>query len=159
MRERLNFFAQSVIALAPAFLIGYVIMIAAWPWSALAPLNPVRGLIDFGEFHYHIHTLLDGHVYEMGNVPRWYVPAYLLIKLPLFMLAGAASRCCSWLRPGAAAARPSGRRAGNALLAFIAVFPVICEVIDRGPAFTGLRHFLFVVPAFAVLAGSASTGC
>lgn len=39
------------------------------------------------------------------------------------------------------------------MLAFIAAFPVLCEVIDRGPAFTGLRHFLFVVPVFAVLAG------
>ena len=51
LRDRLSFFAQSVIALAPAFLIGYAIMIAAWPWAALAPLNPVRGLIDFGDFH------------------------------------------------------------------------------------------------------------
>ena len=70
-------------------------MIAAWPWSALAPLNPVRGLIDFGEFHYHIRTLLDGRVYEMADVPRWYVPVYLLIKLPLVILAGAGRACCS----------------------------------------------------------------
>jgi hypothetical protein len=39
------------------------------------------------------------------------------------------------------------------LLIFFAAFPVICEVVDRGPAFTGLRHFLFVVPVFAALAG------
>jgi hypothetical protein len=45
------------------------------------------------------------------------------------------------------------RRAETALLAFIATFPVLCEVIDHGPAFTGLRHFLFVVPMLAVLAG------
>jgi Dolichyl-phosphate-mannose-protein mannosyltransferase len=153
MRDRLTFFAQSVIALTPAFLIGYAIMIAAWPWSALAPFNPVRGLIDFGEFHYHIQTLLDGHIYEMGDVPRWYVPAYLLIKLPLIMLIGAGVALLSVLRPGRAMTRPGDKRAQTALLIFIAAFPVICEVIDRGPAFTGLRHFLFVVPAFAALAG------
>jgi len=153
MRDSLNFFAQSVIALAPAFLIGYVIMIAAWPWSALAPLNPVRGLVDLGEFNYHIKTLLDGQIYEMGNVPRWYVPVYLLIKLPLLMLVGAVAALAFIARPGAAAARAPDRRSETALLAFIATFPVICEVVDRGPAFTGLRHFLFVVPVFAVLAG------
>ena len=153
MRDSLNFFAQSVIALAPAFLIGYVIMIAAWPWSALAPLNPVRGLLDLGEFNYHIKTLLDGHIYEMGDVPRWYVQVYLLIKLPLLVLAGAAAAFAFIVRPGSAAARTPDRRSETALLAFIATFPVICEVIDRGPAFTGLRHFLFVVPTFAVLAG------
>jgi hypothetical protein len=153
MRDSLSFFAQSVIALVPAFLIGYVIMIAAWPWSALAPLNPVRGLVDLAEFNYHINTLLDGQIYEMGNVPRWYVPVYLLIKLPLLMLVGVVAALAFIARPGAAAARAPDRRSETALLAFIATFPVICEVVDRGPAFTGLRHFLFVVPVFAVLAG------
>jgi hypothetical protein len=153
MRDRLSVFAHSVIALAPAFFIGYVIMIAAWPWSALAPLNPVRGLIDFGDFHYQIHTLLNGHVYEMDKVPRLYVPIYLLIKLPLLMLAGAATALVLVFWPGRTAREASDRRIETALLVFIAVFPVICEVVDRGPAFTGMRHFLFVVPVFAVLAG------
>jgi hypothetical protein len=38
----------------------------------------------------------------------------------------------------------------------MALFPVTCQVVDHGPAFTGLRHFLFVVPLFAVLAGIRS---
>jgi len=153
MRDRLTFFADSVIALLPAFLIGYLIMIAAWPWAALSPLNPVRGLIDFGEFNYHIQTLLAGHVYEMGSVPRWYVPAYLLIKLPLLVLTGAALAVIAvLLRPAGAQTRPWWR-VETGLLIFFATFPVLCEVVDRGPAFTGLRHFLFVVPVFAALAG------
>ena len=151
MHERIRFFAQSVIALCPAFFIGYVIMIFAWPWAALSPLNPVRGLIDFGEFHYHIQTLLNGQVYEMANVPRWYVPAYLLIKLPLIIIAGVGVSLLAAARPGKGAL--PYRRTETLLLVAIATFPVICEVIDRGPAFTGLRHFLFVVPVFAVLTG------
>jgi hypothetical protein len=39
------------------------------------------------------------------------------------------------------------------MIALTAIFPVACEVISRGPAFTGLRHFLFVLPPLAVLAG------
>ncbi len=152
-QDRLGLFAQSVIAITPAFLIAYVIMIAAWPWSALAPLNPLRGLIDFGGFHYQIRTLLNGHVYAMNEVPRWYVPVYLLIKLPLLMLAGALVAIVAILWRARAAAGGGAKRTETALLAFIAVFPVVCEVIDKGPAFTGLRHFLFVVPTFAVLAG------
>src|SRR6185437_2094804 len=152
-REGLGFFAQSVIAFVPAFVIGYAIMIAAWPWSALAPLNPIRGLIDFGEFHYQIQTLLDGRVYEMGDVPRSYVPIYLLIKLPLVMLLGIGISAIVAVWPGARNAEARMRRGEIALLAFIAAFPVICEVVDRGPAFTGMRHFLFVVPALAALAG------
>jgi hypothetical protein len=127
-------------------------MLLAWPWSALSPLNPIRGLIDFGAFHYQIRTLLDGQVYEMANVPRWYVPTYLLYKLPLIMLAGAIASVgfVLWPRDEKSSFR---RRGETLLLVTIAVFPVLCQVIKRGPAFCGLRHFLFVVPMFAVLAG------
>jgi hypothetical protein len=156
LRDNLSFFAQSVTALTPAFLIGYVIMIAAWPWSALSPLNPLRGLIDFGKFHYQINTLLNGQVYDMAHVPRWYVPAYLLFKLPLVIIAGAAVALASLIRPSADAAQH--RQTETLLLTVVAAFPVICEVIGRGPAFTGLRHFLFVVPVLAVLTGIGFDG-
>jgi hypothetical protein len=149
-RDRLAFFAQSAIALTPAFMIAYALMIAAWPWSALAPLNPLRGLVDFGEFHYRIDTLLAGHVYNMDQVPRWYVPLYLLVKLPLSMLAGAALSLLSFARHDKIY---TWRRADVALILFMALFPVACEVADRGPAFTGMRHFTFVVPLFAALTG------
>ena len=153
--KAVEFCGRSVTALLPAFAIGYLIMIVAWPWSALSPFNPIRGLIDFSAFHYQIRTLLDGHIYEMANVPRWYVPAYLLFKLPLIIVAGALVSVIFivWPRRGVDAAGLH-RRNETLLLAVIAAFPVLCEVIDRGPAFTGLRHFLFVVPVFAVLAGS-----
>jgi hypothetical protein len=153
MRDRLRFVAGSAIALTPAFLIGYLIMIAAWPWSALAPLNPLRGLIDFGNFHYQINTMLDGRIYTMAEVPRWYIPAYLLLKLPLIMLVGFATAFAFILSPAGAATPAATRRSETAWLAFVAAFPVLCEVISHGPAFTGLRHFLFVVPVLAVLAG------
>lgn len=153
-RNAFEFSGRSITALLPAFLIGYAIMLLAWPWSALSPLNPIRGLIDFGAFHYQIRTLLDGQIYEMANVPRWYIPAYLLYKLPLIMLTGAIVSLgfILWPRVGKAAGALR-RRNETLLLATIAIFPVLCQVIDRGPAFCGLRHFLFVVPVFAVLAG------
>ena len=52
--------------------------------------NPIRGLFAFAHFHYPIRTMFFGEAYEMADVPRWYVPTYLAIKLPLTMLLGAA---------------------------------------------------------------------
>jgi hypothetical protein len=146
--------AASLLRFVPAFLIAYAIMIVAWPWSALAPLNPIRGLISFGDFGYDIPTVLDGHIYRMATVPRWYVPAYLLIKIPLLMLAGTALalifEAVSAFARDAASHR---RRRDVALIAFAAFFPLLCEAIAHGPAFCGLRHFLFVLPPLAVLTG------
>jgi hypothetical protein len=123
----------------------------AWPWSALSPMNPIRGLLAFSDFHYPIRTLFEGHVYEMGNVPRAYVPVYILIRMPLLTLAGA------MMAVAAAMANLRGKlfqqQKDIALLSLAVVFPVACQVIFHGPAFTGMRHFSFVMPPLAALAG------
>jgi len=152
--EALSCAAASLWRFWPAFLIAYAIMIVTWPWSALAPLNPIRGLISFGDFGYNIRTLLDGHIYRMATVPRWYVPVYLVIKVPLLMLAGTVLALAFAAVPKLAPETSSGRRRRDiALIAFVAFFPLLCEAVAHGPAFCGLRHFLFVLPPLAVLAG------
>jgi hypothetical protein len=88
-RSMLSFAGWSALALAPAFLIAYAIMVAAWPWAVLAPLNPLRALFDFDDFNYPIRTLLWGRIYMMADVPRWYEPTYVAIKLTLPLLVGA----------------------------------------------------------------------
>jgi hypothetical protein len=152
----LRFVLTSLLAFAPALLIAYTLMISAWPWARLAPLNPIRGLFTFADFHYHIQTVLAGTVYEMATVPRWYVPIYLLIKVPLPTLLGAALAAALAVFPRLAPRAMSALcRRETAFVAFTVLFPLACQVICHGPAFTGLRHFLFVVPLLAVLAGIA----
>ena len=133
----------------PACALGYLIMIAAWPWAALSLFNPVRALFAFAHFHYPIKTLLFGETYLMADVPRWYVPVYLAIKLPLAVWFGAAFALLMAFVRG----WTDVRARETAFIAFTAVFPVACQVISHGPSFSGLRHFLFVLPPIAVLAG------
>jgi len=153
--ERSRFAMRSALWFMPGLLIAYVIMIAAWPWAALAPLNPIRGLLSFGDFHYHIRTILFGKVYEMADVPRYYIPTYIAIRLPLLTLASVLAGLVLFAAPRLAgrATFDGHRRRELGLVAFTATFPVICEVITQGPAFDGCRHFLFVFPPLAVLAG------
>jgi hypothetical protein len=150
-----TFALKSALRLAPAFALAYAIMIAAWPWSALSFFNPVRGLFEFAHFQYHIETLLDGQIYRMETVPRLYVPIYILIRVSLMTLWGAAIAVLLAGIPSLAgrAGLHSDRRREIALVALIVAFPLVCQVIARGPAFTGLRHFLFVLPPLAALAG------
>ena len=81
---------RSLLLFVPAFAVGYVIMIASWPWASLDFFNPVRAIFSFANFHEPINTIIAGKVYSMSNVPRWYEPCYLAIKLPLFLLVGVA---------------------------------------------------------------------
>lgn len=155
-REAFRFIGACVLRFLPALLIAYPIMLAAWPWAALSPLNPVRGLFQFAEFHYHIETWLDGQRYEMATAPRLYVPIYLAIRLPLLVL-GAATLSLAFVMLPQAMARllPQQRRRETAMVIFMVLFPLACQVIGHGPAFTGMRHFLFVVPLLAALAAIA----
>jgi hypothetical protein len=163
-RDLVRFGTRSALPFAAAFVLAYVIMIAAWPWAGLAPLNPLRGLTTFVDFNYPIRTMLDGQVYKMADVPRWYVPTYLVIKLTLWLLVGAGVALVLALKPrrsaadNAATAANTAWRKQTALIACAACFPLLCEVIVRGPADTGLRHFLFIVPPIAVLAGLGVDG-
>ena len=151
-RERARFVIRSALSFVPAVMIAYAIMIAAWPWASLNVFNPVRAIFAFAHFHYPIRTLLAGQIYDMATVPRWYVPVYLLIKLPLVIWFGAAAAILiavvTTLRGSAGRARDE-----IALIIISVALPLFCQVAGHGPAFTGMRHFLFVVPAFAVLAG------
>ncbi len=152
-RARWRFAIESALRLSPALLLAYVVMILAWPWAALAPLNPIRGLLAFSEFQYDIRTILAGRIYEMADAPRLYVPIYILIRVPLPTLLGAALAIMFALLPRLAAGSTPLQRRDITLVSLTVIFPVACQVLWHGPVFTGMRHFLFVIPALAVLAG------
>lgn len=152
-QERARFAMMSALWFTPALVIAYLIMIAAWPWAALSPLNPVRGLLSFGEFHYHIRTILFGKFYEMADVPRSYVPTYIAIRLPLLTLGATLLSLALIVLPARIGGIGGTRRRELGLIAFAAIFPVACQVVTEGPALDGCRHFLFVFPPIAILAG------
>lgn len=148
----LRFATSSALRTFPGAALALLIMILAWPWAALSPLNPIRGLFAFSEFHYAIRTMFAGRIYEMADVSRFYVPGYLLIRVPLITLAGAAVAMSSllWQPLGR---EPQQRRRQLALVSLTIIVPLASEVLFHGPAFTGMRHFLFVLPPLAILAG------
>jgi hypothetical protein len=153
IRQTAAFAGRCALAFIPAFAIAYVIMIATWPWAGLAPLNPLRAIGAFADFHYPIHTILDGQVYQMADVPRWYVPEYVAIKLTLPLLIGACLAIVLVVLPRRPACFDDAWRKETALVATAALLPLICDAALHGPGDTGMRQFLFVAPPIAILAG------
>jgi hypothetical protein len=154
-KQSLPFVWRSALRGLPAFIIAYAIMLAAWPWAALNPLNPIRGFEQFSEFNYNISTLLLGTIYDMADTPPWYVPFYFLVKLPILMLVGIVIATGLLLRPQlfGTAALNKHQRWETGAIAFTVFFPLLLEAVSSGPAFTGIRHFLFLIPPMAVLTG------
>jgi len=147
--------------LLPAALLAYAVMGFFWPWAVQELPNPVRALSAFSHFRYPVGTVLDGKEMPMFAVPRTYLPVYLAIKLPLLLWAGVLAWAAALLyraRHGRPLFEAASRGAGDDRPAMLAValaagFPIAYAVATRPPLYDGLRHFLFVVPPLAALAG------
>ncbi len=141
----------------PGLLLAYVVMALFWPWAVMSPLNPIKALVGFSTYPIQLETLVEGEWVKASHLPPDYIPTYLLVNLPEFVLAGlaVAAGLAGWslLRNRTALAGPRGLQ--MLLLALAAFFPVLFFVLIRPTAYNGLRHFLFVVPPMAVMAALA----
>jgi Dolichyl-phosphate-mannose-protein mannosyltransferase len=145
-----------LLALVPATVLAYALMAFIWPWSVAAPLNPLRAVEYFSRFFEKPwQELFDGRVISVPDMPRSYLPILFAIKLPVIFLVlglgGAAGALVAACRRTVA----FNRRAVLLLVALAALLPVAVTVALRPAMYNGIRHFVFVLPPFAVLGGLA----
>jgi len=145
-----------IVTLLPGLVLAYCVMALAWPWSALAPLNPLRATEYFSHFFEKPwKEMFDGVAILVPDMPRTYVPTLFALKEPeIVLLLGIGGTAGAFV---AAPRRdlPASRRASLLLLAVAAVLPVAMTVIARPAMYNGIRHFVFIMPPIAVLGGLA----
>ena len=159
------------LALLPALMLAYVVMVVVWPWALQAPLNPWRAFTTFAHFTWPGEVLAFGRHLSSQNLPWWYLPGQLLVQLPEVVLAGLALAGCFGLVGGLAGGLMGGLSGGRArpspmaglpdrlrgrlplvLVALAALFPIAYFIAFKPAIYHGYRHFIFVVPPLAVLA-------
>jgi hypothetical protein len=149
--------ATLVGSLALSLPLAYVVMALVWPYAVQAPLNPFKAFAYYSNFwEKPWKELYDGMLISIPQMPRSYLPKLCLLKIPeivgAFAIAGAAGSLVAIIRGIGTPAK----RAALALLVAAALFPILLAIITRPVLYNGIRHFLFVVPPMAVLAGVAS---
>jgi len=144
--------------LIPAAVLAYLVMGLVWPWSVLSPLNPFRAVEYFSNFFEKPwRELFDGQLIPVIDMPRSYVPTLFAVQVPELLLAlglcGTAVAIFAIVRGADRSTAGAGRR--GALLATVLAFvlPVLVTVVTRPAMYNGIRHFIFVLPPFAALAG------
>jgi hypothetical protein len=141
-----------------ALAVGWAAMVAFWPWAMLDPLrNPFRAAARFSHYWDRMLIFYDGRLLPAGDVSRFYLPHWFALTLPELYLVAAILGALGLVllararRFGPAAYLPllqAGWLAGIPLLLVSGV------VINHMPLYDGLRHFLFLIPVLAVLAGA-----
>jgi hypothetical protein len=146
-------------AWAAALAAGWVAMIAFWPWAMLDPLrNPFKAWGRFARYWEDMLVLYDGRLQSTRDVAGFYLPNWFALTMPeLYLVAfalGGVGLVLLWRRgPLAVGARRKLIQA--AWLGSIPALLVTGVVVNRMPLYDGLRHFLFLVPLLAVLAGTS----
>lgn len=147
---------QFVWTLLPALALGYIIMGLLWPWSIVSPLNPLHAAEYFDTFFEKPwEELYLGKQIPVPDMPPSYLPVLFVHKLPEIMLALGALGFAGVLALTIRTSVAVNRRAGLLFVALAATLPVVVAMAMRPALYNGLRHFIFVVPPFAVLGGLA----
>lgn len=156
MREAFSRAGRFIAYLLPGMLLAYAVMALVWPWSVQAPLNPWLALNYFSHFFEQPwRELFAGELILVPDMPRSYVPTLFALQTPeIFLVLGVAGTLGAFY---AAARRdlPARRRAIYLCVAMAAVFPIALTVALRPAMYNGIRHFVFLLPPFAVLGGLA----
>jgi hypothetical protein len=156
-RRRGRTLARMAVAWLVVVGLGWTVMIALWPWAQLDPFrNPGRALRAFSRFWETMIVFYDGRYLPSGEVSRFYLPTWFALTLPeLYLVAGLMALRVSFdlfrARPLPRATRVRLFQAAG--LAGAGGLPVAWAVAMHTPLYDGLRHFLFVMPILAVLAG------
>ncbi|MCU0972197.1 MAG: glycosyltransferase family 39 protein [Gammaproteobacteria bacterium] len=158
-RGLLNDGARTALRLLPVALVAYPLMLSAWPWAQLDPLvRPLEALHYFAHFPKDIPQNIGGEIYRSTELPWYYLPLFLGIKLPeLLVVTGVGAVLFGAWRLGRALWTGGTRavtRDTTALewlvLAFAALFPLVYATFSKATLYDEMRHFLFVVPIVAV---------
>jgi hypothetical protein len=141
--------------LLPALPVAWAVMVVIWPWAHLDLLNPVQAFLKFSAFPWPNEVLYGGRWISADDLPSTYLPTMLALQLPELVLAGLG--LAGWFGIRALIRPPlmvdPVHRLQVTLVALAAIFPVVYVLISHPVLYNGFRHFLFVLPPMAVLAG------
>ncbi|MCA9690454.1 MAG: glycosyltransferase family 39 protein, partial [Myxococcales bacterium] len=142
--------------LVGAIALAWAVMLIFWPWAQQDPLRrPFINLTRMSAFVMHERRMPfgDGSILT-SDVPWDYLPRYFLFKLPELVLLLCAAAVLALVIAAARRRDPIGLpRAPLLLVLFTIGFPPAYAIAKGSPLYDGLRHFLFLVPSIAVVAG------
>ena len=150
---------------------AWALMLVFWPWAQLHPLRrPLIALARMSAFNLHERGMPFGSRRISSLTPPGdYLLRYFSFKLPelvLVLVVGAlvvfivrAVRLRKRTKRGLDQPGKDERRrvAIGGFLVFAILFPPLYTIAKRSPLYDGLRHFLFLVPIFTIVASVALT--
>lgn len=139
-----------------AILAGaWILMVIPWPWAHESPIrHPLATIVNSSSFHTVVPILYDGESINSDELPRSYLPKFFAITTPIAILAFAAYGFLSliWQHWMSREEKDHDPKPLALVLIWVAL-PLLLYVALRPNTYDGIRHFLFLLPGIACLAG------
>jgi Dolichyl-phosphate-mannose-protein mannosyltransferase len=145
-----------VLMLLPSLVLAYAVIALIWPWSVVSPLNPLRAVAYFSHFFEKPwKEMFAGVPVAVPDMPRTYVPQLFVLTMPVCLLLLGAAGIMAGVVTLAQRQVAVVKRATILIVILAATAPVVIACLTRPAMYNGIRHFVFLAPPFAVLAGAA----
>lgn len=148
IKEKINLkkIFQLIVEILIIFCLGFLINLLTLPYLAADPLHNFQELLSASaKFPWSGDILFAGKIYQANNLPWYYLPTWIAISTPLsilFLLIHSLVNFKKWLK----IEKLFWLSITINLIIFYLLKPIIYD---------GLRHFLFLLPILASLAGLA----
>lgn len=128
---------------------GYMGGLLFWPYGISNPfVNPFLALAQISNFvFWNNPVLFEGKQVLAADLPWYYLPKWILISIPLFIIAG---MILFLIMPKRIISRYDPQRLPFVLFTFI--FPLFYIICKKSIVYDGWRHVFFVYPSLAVIA-------
>lgn len=128
---------------------SYMLGIVFWPYGIEKPFtNPFLSLSQFTNFKFlTTYEVFDGQRMLMENPPWNYIPQWIWISVPLFVLVGLFLSL-----PHIVHKFKQHDKLVLSMLLFTAIFPVAYVIYKESTLYSGWRHVLFIYAPLVVIA-------
>ncbi|RZN30075.1 glycosyltransferase family 39 protein [Bradyrhizobium sp. Leo121] len=155
-REAAHRFGHVVYVLLPGLIFGYLVMGLIWPWSIMEPGHPLEAVTYFSHFFEKPwKEMFDGALVSVPDMPWSYLPTLFALQLPEVLLGLLVAAVVMSLMSLSRADVTARRKTILLMLTLAATLPLVIAMVKRPALYNGIRHFIFVIPPMAVLAGFA----
>ena len=143
-------------------IVAWAVMLMWWPWAQVAPLrNPYLAMKATANFDWPMTVFFNGRFVPGTELPRSYLPTWLMISLPEFYFIVLLLGCLVAIQFLTRAKKEPlrlERLVKIGLLLFTIAFPIVTALILHPTMYDGMRQFLFILPSLACLAGISLAG-
>lgn len=134
-------------------LIGYFAGLLLWPFALQKVFqNPLESLQVMEHYKVSIRQIFEGQWLWSTQLPRYYLPKWLLISTPEFLFFGFGVFLILLFRK--ILKQNSEQLFTGLFLLLTLFFPIIYVVIIKANLYSGVRQMLFVMPVLAILSAA-----